>query len=328
MDTRRRYDGWLMLLLMALVGSPGITAPAHPNVAYGVHYIRNTRVHVVTVNLNDRSLAVKPMLAHNRLGRRQSFVSFLGTGEPIAQITGNFFSMRSSLPIGDIMIDGQMWYYGFVGSALAITHDNAPRIITFPRGWKYEWPGFENVLRGGVLLVENGRYTVAPRTQGFRDPNVYAPATRTAIGIRPNRRLLLVAVNERIYLSQLARIMLALGCRDAMAMDGGNSTGLAYDYDVKVMPRRALVSVLMVVERPVRLLPVPDELETLPEAHLSWRPTPPTLANSRQFRYSTLPATRVDDILPEETPLLPIIDRDLARYLTIRKRDSAGAGSA
>lgn len=238
--------GVLAVILLAAIG-----AHAAPNsVRYSKHWICKTRVHVITVDLRDSSLLVTPALAYNRPGRRQSFIGFLADRAPLAQITGSYFSLKSSIPIGDIVIGGRLLHRGPVGSALAISTDNTARMLNIPYGWRYSWPGAESALQGGLRLVQNGKYAVYPKTQGFRDPGLFRAATRTAVGLKDDRTLLLVGTNKEIQLSTLAAIMKALGCRDAMTLDGGASTGIAYGTNVLITPGRTISNVLMVVQRP------------------------------------------------------------------------------
>ena len=220
------------------------------SVTYQVHWINKTRVHVVTVDLNDRELLVTPVLANGTPGARKSFTAFLAERQPLAQISGSYFSVKTAQPIGDMVIAGKMVYLGHAGSALTIKPDNTAAIVNIPYKKNISWKGYESVLQGGVRLVQNGKFAVYPKEQGFKDPGIFRKATRTAVGITDQNKLLLVAVNKEIFLSELAGILKALGCRDAMSLDGGTSTGLAVGLDIIFTPGRMLSNVLMVVRRP------------------------------------------------------------------------------
>ncbi len=250
-----QLTSWIggILLLLASHGAFGQSA----SVTYTISTVNKTRVHVIWVNLNDQRLMVQPVLAWDRVGQRQSFVSFLSVYQPMAQITGSYFSLRTSRPIGDVMIGGRLRWRGPVGTALAIRPDNRAEMINIPYGWLYSWPGYEHVIKGGVRLVKDGKYALSPREQGFRDPGLFRRATRTAVGIDRRNRLLMVAVGKPILLSDLAGIMKGLGCRDAMSLDGGTSTGLAHGVHVIMSPGRTLSSVLMVLPRPIKPPPPP-----------------------------------------------------------------------
>lgn len=311
-STRQRLY-WLCIILLAFLPLTGKADDMPSSVGYCVQWVHATRVHVVVVDLNDPTIMVAPRLAYNQAGKRQSFIGFMADHHPLAQLTGSYFSLRSALPIGDIVIDGDIRYRGPVGSALALTTENAAQIVNIPYGWKYSWPGFENVLKGGLRLVQNGKYAVFPRDQGFHDPALFRRATRTAVGLTGRHKLLMVAINKPILLSELAIIMKGLGCRDAMTLDGGTSTGMAYGDDIILTPGRTLSNVLMVLPRPeysstpaappqavitpvtspatqgaVQLAPLilPFHRREVLERGEVWSYLPSSLVNPLSFRYS------------------------------------------
>ncbi len=242
---------WRIGVSIALVIALGTATNARTeSVRYQTQWLRQARVHVVSVDLADPTIKITPAFAHDRIGARQDFSTFLARYHPLAQITGTYFGMRDSLPIGDVVINGQFLFDGYIGTALALKPDNTAQIIDVPYRWRNSWSGYEEVLQGGIRLVELGKPMVYPRSQGFRDPDLFRYATRTAVGLQGPKKLLLVAVNQPILLTNLAHIMIALGCRDAMTLDGGTSTGLAFGRQVILHPGRALTNVLMVVSRP------------------------------------------------------------------------------
>ncbi|HEY3418012.1 MAG TPA: phosphodiester glycosidase family protein [Armatimonadota bacterium] len=263
------------------------------SVSYYIHQTNGMRVHVIEANLNDPSLLVKPVFARHAEGARQPFAAFL-VAHPLAQITGGYFDLISGFPVGDAMVHGQRFYEGPVGSALAVTAENRASIIDTPAYVLNEWTGFDNVLQGGIRLVEHGQFAVYPYDQGFRDPDLFRRASRTAVGLTPENHLLLVATSQPIYLSQLAYIMIDLGCREAMTLDGGTSTGLAYGSSIILQPGRALPEVLQIVRRVVPP-PVPDTR---------------TPRKERQREQWTQP--------PEENPTLPRITADPSRHPELR----------
>lgn len=257
-----------LLQVGAMAGSSSVT--------YSIEKVHNTRVNVIWIDLNDKSLKVTPAVGQGRIGRRQSFVSFLAQHQPLALLTGSFFSLDNSIPIGDIVINRKVVFRGPIGTAIAIKPNNRAEMMNIPYGWPYSWPGYESVLKGGIRLLENGEYAAYPRRQGFRDPALFRRATRTAVGLDKKGRLLMVAVGNPIYLSDLASIMKGLGCRDAMSLDGGTSTGLAFGSSVIFMPGRTLSTVLMVVQRPEPPTPKPKTTGATELAEPT-EPTPPDI---------------------------------------------------
>src|SRR5205085_2452745 len=55
-------------------------------------------------------------------------------------------------------------------------------------------------------------------------------------------------VARPIYLRQLARLMRSLGCRNAIALDGGSSSAMFYRGRFAARPRRSLTNLLVVYD--------------------------------------------------------------------------------
>jgi hypothetical protein len=98
------------------------------------------------------------------------------------------------------------------------------------------------VMSGGPRLVRNGRVDVTSRLEGFGPdwkPSLYqrfviARNPRTLAGVSATGDLLLVTIDGRLpglsagaSLPEAARVMKALGARDALNLDGGGSTTMA-----------------------------------------------------------------------------------------------------
>jgi hypothetical protein len=95
------------------------------------------------------------------------------------------------------------------------------------------------VVGGGPRLLRAGRVAVSAKAEGFAPPQaptffgtfVAARQPRTLAGIRPDGTVLLVTVDGRrpgwsagMTLPEAARLMLSLGARDALNLDGGGSS--------------------------------------------------------------------------------------------------------
>jgi hypothetical protein len=104
-------------------------------------------------------------------------------------------------------------------------------------------PGAEHtvVVGGGPRLVRAGRVAVTARAEGFAPPQapsffgsfVAGRQPRTLAGVRPDGRLLLVTIDGRrpgwsvgMTLYEAARLMISLGARDAINLDGGGSSAM------------------------------------------------------------------------------------------------------
>lgn len=242
---------WLVLsslisVLMCAAVSPAFAAP--PSMQYQCTTVNGVWLQIITADLNDPSLLVTPLISPGATGQRKSFSEFVKENHSLAQITGTFFDLKSGEAVGDIVIRGQqrIWSVG-IGSALVVTPDNVASIVDSP-GTDNDWVGYESVLQGGLRLVRHGQPAVDPEGQGFHDRYMQRKTSRVAVGILPGNRLILVESGHAL-LPDLAVIMVQLGCTDAMALDGGGSTSIAYDGKCILASSRKLANVLAIVQR-------------------------------------------------------------------------------
>lgn len=232
----------IILALLTLGASPGVAA----NVAYRVQFVNGFGCHVVQVNLSSPNVKVTPIVSLRFPGGAEPMMQMCRRERPDAAITGTFFSKTTLLPIGDIVIDGRLAYFGGMGSAIAITGSNRVAIERLPYGRRQDWSAFESVLACGPLLLQAGEIALAPAHERFRDPHVLGRAGRTAVGLTAANKLLMVVTREQVTLYELAKIMCGLGCIDAVNLDGGSSTGMYYRGSAIVTPQRPLVNMLAV----------------------------------------------------------------------------------
>jgi len=231
---------------LALLGA-AFPLSAHPNsIGYEYRQVAGVYVHAVTVDLNDRDVAVTLVLARDGIGSAEAFPSMIARTTPDVAITGTFFGVKCLLPIGNLVLDGELLCPVATGTTLAITRDNDLLLLPTRVGQELDWGRYSAAIFTGPTLMRQGRYAVAPWAEGFNDPGHYRPARRTAVGIRPNNKLLLAAVSRRVTLTRMAAIMKALGARDAFALDGGTSAALHYRGSTIIRPGRPLTHIIAV----------------------------------------------------------------------------------
>jgi tetratricopeptide (TPR) repeat protein len=233
-----------ILLVLTLAAAPALGR----NVGYRIEFVGNIGCHVVQVDLSSPWAKVTPITSLRFPGGAEPMMKMCGRLHPTAAITGTFFSKTSLLPIGDIVRDGRLVHFGGMGTAIAITPENIVAFEDVEYGRHQDWGPFETVLACGPRLLRSGRVSLAPRHQGFSDPHVLGRASRVAVGLTPDNKLLMVVTRQDISLTQLAKLMLSLGCIDAVNLDGGGSTGMYYRGKGVVMPGRSLVNMLAVYE--------------------------------------------------------------------------------
>lgn len=245
-----RRTAWRSLLLCVIwaLGSGIPAADDARSVAYDTRVVLGVPVHTVTVNLNDPHIKVSVATATGFPRARESFGDFVGRVAPTAAVTGTYFSNSSFYPVGDIVVDGRPRIRGRVGTTMGITPYNEVRFAPAPRGRYADWSAYETVLGAGPRLLLDGEVAVDAGREGFRDPHVLGRAPRTAVGVTGHNKLLLVAVLRAVTLTELAKTMRAMGCVQAMNLDGGSSSAMYFDGKAMVWPQRPLVNLLVVHE--------------------------------------------------------------------------------
>ncbi len=246
-------------------------APAR-SIAYRIEFVNGVGCHVVQVNLNSPKVKVTPIVALGFPGGVEPIQWICSRTQPTAAVTGTFFSKATKLPVGDLVIDGRLAYFGGMGSVMAITPDNRVVFERVPYGRHQDWGPFETVLGCGPTLLSQGEVVLAPRHEGFSDSHVLGRASRSAVGLTPANKLLMVVTRQHVGLWDLAKLMKGLGCIEAINLDGGTSTGMYYRGQVIVKPGRWLVNLLGVYEDvPVQSRTCERELPAEREAIYRWR---------------------------------------------------------
>jgi exopolysaccharide biosynthesis protein len=145
-------------------------------------------------------------------------------------VNADFFDLRTGAPTNLLVINGTMRTPPIAQPVLAIDSSGSARINLFSLEHGVLRPFHPVQAVGGrPVLVRDSAIAAEVDTfgsAGFRGPN-----PRTAAGIsRDGRGLILAVIDGRtahdagMTLRQTAELMLALGARDAINLDGGGST--------------------------------------------------------------------------------------------------------
>ena len=228
--------------LPALVSAQG-EFPA--STAYNVFEHDSRWYHAVHVDLN--SVDVTPTAHYN--SRLRGFWSAAGKSQPVAAITGTFFAFENQQPVADVVIDGVQKAKGYRGSVLAVDWYGQAKIFDVPTREQADYSSYRYALRGMIRVVNNGEVKPNPQAQGFRDRRIWGRAPRTAIGITPENKMVMVATTQNVTLSQLGKAMKSQNVIDGVALDGGNSTFLYYMGEVKVNYGRPQSTLFMIEKR-------------------------------------------------------------------------------
>ena len=251
-----------MKLLMVLgLATLGVVANASP-VAHVSFVVGHVRYQAVIVDLNAGKLSVKTVLAK---GSHTAW-SMIGKDQPIAAITGTFFSPAEAIPVADVLVDGDLKAKGDRGSCLGVDYYGAVSIFDEHFRQPVEWSNYQYGLRGAVRVVSNGRVCPDPKAQRFHDRHIWSSASRTGIGLTKSGKLVLIATNKPVTLSQFGHAMVSCGIRNGISLDGGSSTCLYYNGQMLVSPRRRLTNLLVVTRRSAKTLPAIQQIAKVPQS--------------------------------------------------------------
>ena len=193
----------------------------------------NIPVQVFRVDLRHRDVLVAPVLPRAGLGYGARVGTLAQQSGARAVINGSYFHPQTYAPAGDLVMQGRLLTWGRIPAALAITPDNRAAFAVTTTGLlgrplDATWNGMETVIATGPRILLGGRvqtrYNVA-----FRDPALFGRAARSAVGLSSNRDLVFVSTHARLTTTEMGKVMARLGVRDALLLDGGSSTGVAWN---------------------------------------------------------------------------------------------------
>jgi hypothetical protein len=267
--------------------SPQLTLPAIPflNPTPGGDPVRYTATrllgvpfHLITVDLKAPETLLTiglpnqaPLANSSRsVYGDEAFASMVDRTYAAAVINGTFFGKdENKRVLGNMVAGGRVLKYSpweNYGTTLGIKANRQLEMITARSDGKPRWRDHWFSITCGPRLVHDGEVALAPKSEGFRDPHVLATAYRCAIGYpKAGDKLFLVAFAAPLSLEATANVMKAIGCQQAMNLDGGSSQGLAYRGDIIIQPGRNLTNAIVVYDAqrpaPKHLMQAQQEFE-------------------------------------------------------------------
>lgn len=201
--------------------------------------------HLVIADLSGEDVSVE-----TRCGSRLSAMkSILGDEQPAVALNGTFFAWENQKPVGDVVVDGERVAMGRRGSVVAVDWFGKVHIFHPKFREEVDWFPYRYALRGTVMLVDHGKVVPNPKAQKFRDKSIWGKAARTAIGVTPEGKLLMIATKNAVTLSQVGWALLGKGAVDAVCLDGGGSTTMMYRGKTVLPTARRLSNLFVVFER-------------------------------------------------------------------------------
>ncbi|MCE5170636.1 phosphodiester glycosidase family protein [Paenibacillus profundus] len=208
---------------------------------------------IVEIDLLHPNIRLGVGIAKGKTGAVDSLKHMATVNGAKVAINGTFFDAytKSSVkvPYGYIVNNGKMVHQssGDKRAAIIFTKDNQVEIISgeeFPE--RFEEGGVYGGLQAGPRLVTNGKVTVNPVKEGFKDPKIVTSGgARSAVGITKDHKLILMTTSSAT-IPQLANAMKQAGAYQAMNLDGGASSGLYYNGKYLTSPGREISNALLV----------------------------------------------------------------------------------
>jgi hypothetical protein len=252
--------------------------PGGDPVRYTATRLLGVPFHLITVDLKAPETLLTIGLPHNAplanssrsVYGDESFTSMVDRAYAAAVINGTFFGKdEHKRVLGNMVAGGRVLKYSpweNYGTTLGIKANRKLEMVTARSDGKPRWRDHWFSITCGPRLVHDGEVALAPKSEGFRDPHVLATAYRCAIGYpKTGDKLFLVAFAAPLSLDATARVMKAIGCHQAMNLDGGSSQGLAYRGDIIIQPGRNLTNAIVVYDAqrpaPKHLMQAQQEFE-------------------------------------------------------------------
>ncbi|MBE9257443.1 MULTISPECIES: phosphodiester glycosidase family protein [Dolichospermum] len=176
---------------------------------------------------------------------------------------GTFFAKNPQKTVlGNMVAGGRFVKYSRwenFGTTLGLGVGNKPEMVTARVDGKPEWNKHWFSLTCGPRLLRQGEIWINPSIEGFKDPVVLGNSDRTAIGFtQDGTKLILANFEINLSLQQEAEAMKAIGCYEAMNLDGGASRALANKTNIVVPAGRPLTNVIVIYDA---TNPAPTALE-------------------------------------------------------------------
>ncbi|MBR8828330.1 MAG: phosphodiester glycosidase family protein [Gomphosphaeria aponina SAG 52.96 = DSM 107014] len=252
-----------------------VESPPTPNPGKPVEVTKKTlngvSFYQTTIDLKDPEIFITIALANNASlanngnisNGDESFAALVKRSKGAVVANGTFFSKDEEKRVmGNLVAGGKFLKYSRwenYGTTLGIKAGNQLEMITARQEGQPEWDQHWFSLTCGPRLLKQGKIWLAPQSEGFKDPHVLDVGGRTAIGFPASRdKLFLVTFLLALSLEQEAQLMQAIGCVEAMNLDGGASKALAHRGQILLPAGRLLTNVIVVYDTEH---PAPAELK-------------------------------------------------------------------
>ncbi|GIQ67184.1 phosphodiester glycosidase family protein [Xylanibacillus composti] len=213
---------------------------------------KQIRSHVLAIDLLNPGVQVTVGLARDKVGQVAELKQIADTNQAVAAVNGTFFDAYTDgdiqIPYGFIVSNGELVHPSTEKRSVLVVGPNTDLEIVsgdvFPA--RLQQGAVTAAIQAGPRLLTDGKITVNPEAEGFRDPKILTNSgARTALGITDEHYLLLVTT-PAATIPELAEWMQKAGAVQAMNLDGGASSGLYYESSYITKPGRPISNALLI----------------------------------------------------------------------------------
>ncbi len=240
---------------------PKLPPPKGKPVKFAKTTIKGTPLYLTTIDLKDPEMYMSLELTKGSeqansadfTNGDESFESFVKRTKGAVVQNGTFFSKDDQKRVmGNMVAKGKVLKYSRwenYGTTLGIKEGNVPEMVTARLEGQPDWSQHWFSITCGPRLLKDGEVFLHAQEEGFADSHVLGVGPRCAIGYNAAKdKLYMVTFLNGLSLQREAELMKALGCSDAMNLDGGASRSLAYNGSIVVPAGRALTNVIVVYD--------------------------------------------------------------------------------
>ena len=208
---------------------------------------------IVEIDLLHPKIRLDVAVAGGKIGSVDGLKHMADTSKAAVAMNGTFFDAYTKTsykaPYGHIVKKGELVHPSPADrrTVLLFTKDNEVEFVQgkeFPQ--RFEEGDVEGALQAGPRLVTNGKVSVDPVPEGFKDPKILTNSgARSAVGVTSDHKLILLTTSGAT-IPELAQMMKQAGAQQAMNLDGGASSGLYYKGNYITSPGREISNALLV----------------------------------------------------------------------------------
>ncbi|HEY9714718.1 MAG TPA: phosphodiester glycosidase family protein [Chroococcales cyanobacterium] len=183
----------------------------------------------------------------------EAFDSLVKRAHGAVVVNGTFFSKDDQKRVmGNMISGGKILKYSpweNYGTTLGLTRDNKLEMVTAMVEGRPRFAEYWFSITCGPRLLRHGKIELDPVKEKFADSHVLGIGPRAALGFPATcDKLYLVTFMSGLSLKGEAELMKAMGCYEAMNLDGGASKALAHDGTIIVPAQRPLTNVIVVYD--------------------------------------------------------------------------------